>query len=71
MTRVANTYTYLTGKIIRESEKAILFKYAGTAHWFPLSQLKEIHLDILGEDGNYCDQIQASDWIIGQKGIEL
>ena len=65
-----NTYSYIAGKIIRETEAAVLFKVSGgKSEWFPRSQITEIYRDI--EDGTEGDQIKVADWILSKKGISV
>lgn len=69
-TNRVNTYTPVSGKIIKETDAAVLFKVAGNpSHWFPLSQINEIHRDVGngGEEGE--DMIVVADWILIRKGI--
>jgi len=68
-----NTYTSISGKIIKETDAAMLFRFRGESHWFPLSQICEIHRDIAGpeEAANDCDQIKVADWLLVKRGISL
>ena len=72
-----NTYTSISGKIIKETDAAILFKHSGISYWFPLSQICEIHRDVdwdttnQGEEVVTVDQIKVADWLLVKKGISL
>jgi len=78
------TWTLLSGHIIKETDAALLFQFKGTSHWFPLSQITEIHRDVeqelpgvddTAEDSApiyvSCDQIKVADWLLVKKGISL
>lgn len=65
------TFSYLEGKIIKETEAAILFKFNGSAEWFPISQCSEIHRDIEIDLETTGDQIKVADWLLNKKGISL
>lgn len=65
-------YTAITGRIIKETDAALLFKYSGdnTSYWFPLSQVQSIHRDIFSEEsGLYHDTVKVANWILNKKGI--
>lgn len=75
----------LTGRIITQTAKAILFHVSTEHHeidnpvnvsennktgfWFPFSQIKEIHTAST-EDINGYDELVVTSWIAKQKGIE-
>jgi len=65
-----NTYTSISGKIIKETDAAILFKHSGISYWFPLSQICEIHREV-GETDEERDQIKVADWLLVKRGISL
>lgn len=66
------TTTTLTGTVVAETSKALLFEIAGMdeedhkSQWFPLSQVNSIHRDpnTVGQD-----KINVNDWILKQKGL--
>ena len=70
MAQHPNTYTSISGRIIRETEAAMLFQFQGTSYWFPLSQTTEIHREV-GETDDERDQIKVADWLLVKKGISL
>lgn len=70
MAQQPNTYTSISGKIIKETDAAILFNHSGTSYWFPLSQTTEIHREV-GETDEERDQIKVADWLLVKKGISL
>lgn len=49
----------------KETEKAVLVTIEGKDHWFPLSQVHEIHRS--KEKGG--DSIVVGEWIAKQKGL--
>lgn len=60
----------IEGAILRETEKAIQFKFEdddGESHteWFPLSQVRAIHRSPNKETD--ADVIEVSEWIYNQK----
>jgi len=65
-----NTYTSISGNIIKETDAAMLFQFRGESHWFPLSQVTEIHRDV-GETDEERDSIKVADWMLVKKGISL
>jgi hypothetical protein len=82
MTRISNTvYTTLTGFIIAETEKAILFEtheISGspvadpTREWFPISQIsKVVRASKQAEPGSReaMDCILAAEWLCIKKGL--
>ena len=66
-----NTYTSISGKIIKETDAAMLFKIQGFSHWFPLSQITEIHRDVGNGGDEERDIIKVADWLLVKKGISL
>jgi hypothetical protein len=74
--RGPTTYTRVTGRIIRETDKAVRFSVDDPssvlhdyAFWFPISQCKQIvraHPE--SED---LDMIEVADWLIEAKADEI
>lgn len=73
MPTLAKDSITITGTIVKESEKALLFSFTDPAtdssmqEWFPFSQIDSIdHSSHKGED-----KITISKWIAEKKGIEV
>ena len=71
MAQQPSTYTSISGKIIKETDAAMLFKIQGESHWFPLSQITEIHRDVGNGGDEERDIIKVADWLLVKKGISL
>jgi len=71
MAQTPNTYTSISGKIIKETDAAMLFQFRGESHWFPLSQITEIHRDVGNGGDEERDIIKVADWLLVKKGISL
>jgi len=59
---------WIKGKILRETDKAILFEHeSGEQVWLPLSQIEDF------EDADWQQRqptsIEVTDWIARQKGL--
>jgi len=54
----------LEGRIVRETENAMLFDYDGTEHWIPLSTIERITRNPKG-----LDHIWVAHWLAYKKGI--
>lgn len=69
MTRFDNTYYHIYGSIEKETEKAFLFKLAGTTrgHWIPKSQIRSILLNDPNNDN--LTRLECNEWILDNKGI--
>lgn len=80
MSRVSRPTEYirLTGKYIKGTEKAMLFRVDAVSgvevtepktHWFPRSQLKSSISKVSEIDGEK-DMIEAADWVCREKELQ-
>ena len=73
--RATDTFRTVTGKIQRESEKAILIRiksiggrtfHTEKSEWFPFSQVNKTYREPASEENDY---LVVSEWILNTKGL--
>jgi hypothetical protein len=77
MSRADTIYYTVTGLIIAQTEKAVLFEIHTVdntdeddkeKHWFPLSQLRDLESGADDEDPHALDTVEIPDWLLRTKG---
>ena len=56
----------VAGKILHETDKAVLLEVEGTGIWFPLSTIYEIHRNPADP---YASSLVVEYWIADKKGV--